>query len=283
MTVSGQQQAEARNIISRFPTVFEGLGRLEGDVHLDVDPSIQPTVLKQQLDEMERMQIVARVNEPTDWVSNLVLVRRNDKVRICIDPILLNNALKRPHYPIPTINELLPELANVKIFSTVDAKSGFWQVKLDDESSKLTTFWTPSGRYRWLRMPFGISPAPEIFQRKLHEAVHGLKGVRALADDILIFGCGATVEETMADHNQNLQSFRMVAKNVKLNKDKIRLCQQTVKFFGHVLTSDGVKPDHDKIRSITAMEEPNDEAALLRFLGMVTYLTSYLPQLATVA
>lgn len=293
-----EQQTEASNIISRFPTVFEGLGRIEGDVHLEVDPSIRPTVqtarripvtlrdeLKQQLDEMEKMQIVIRVDEPTDWVSNLVLVKRNDKIRICIDPILLNMALKRPHYPIPTINELLPELANAKIFSTVDAKSGFWQVKLDDESSKLTTFWTPFGRYRWLRMPFGISPAPEIFQRKLHEAVHGLKGVRALADDILIFGCGETVQEAMRDHNRNLQAFmeRMVARNIKLNKDKIRLCQPTVKFFGHILTSDGVQPDHDKIRSITAMEEPKDQPALLRFLGMVTYLTSYLPKLATVA
>lgn len=293
-----EQETEARNIVSRFSSVFQGIGKLEGDVHLEVDPSIKPVVqparripvtlreeLKKQLGEMEKLQIVARVDEPTDWVSNLVLVKRNGKIRICIDPILLNTALKRPHYPIPTINELLPELANAKIFTTVDAKSGFWQVGLDDESSKLTTFWTPFGRYCWKRMPFGISPAPEIFQQKLHGAVHGLKGVRALADDVLIFGSGESTEEAMIDHNRNLQAFleRMAAKNVKLNKDKIRLCQPTVKFFGHLLTPDGVKPDHDKIRSITEMEDPKDEAALLRFLGMVTYLSSYLPKLSTVA
>lgn len=176
------------------------LGRLEGDVHLEIDASIKPVMkqarriavtlreeLRQSLKEMEQQGIIAEQNEHTDWVNNLVLVKRNNKLRVCIDPIILNKALKRPHYQMPTMDELLPELSKAKVFTTVDAKNGFWQVSLDDESSRLTTFWTPFGRYRWLRMPFGISPAPEIFQKKLHEAIHGLRNVRAFAVDVLFF------------------------------------------------------------------------------------------------
>lgn len=89
----------------------------------------------------------------------------------------------------------------------------------------------------------------------------------------------------MIDHNNNLDAFlkRMSEKNVKLNKDKIRLFQPQVKFFGHILTSAGVKPDPEKVRSIIDMQPPQDAAGLLRFLGMITYLSNYLPKLSTIA
>ena len=101
----------------------------------------------------------------------------NGKLRVCLDPRDLNHAIRRSHYPVPTIEEILPELINAKVFSTVDVKNGFWYVALDEDNSYLTTFNTPYGRYRWLRVPFGISSAPEVFQRKQHEAVEGLSGV----------------------------------------------------------------------------------------------------------
>ena len=90
------------------------------------------------------------------------------------------------------------------MFTVVDAKNGFWQVQLDDESSYLTTFGTPWGRFRWLRMPFGISPAPEEFQRRLDEALEGLEGTKAVHDDILVWGCGKTQEEADEDHDKKL-------------------------------------------------------------------------------
>lgn len=288
----------AKQIVDQYPEVFQGLGRFAGSVHLEVDANIKPSVqhprriavtlrdeLHRTLDDMEQQGIIVKEEANTEWVSNLVLVKRDNRIRVCIDPIVLNKALKRPHYPMPTVNELLPELTKAKVFTTMDAKSGFWQVCLDEESSKLTTFWTPFGRYRWLRMPFGISPAPEIFQKKLHEALHGLRGVRALADDILIFGSGETLEEAMIDHNCCLEAFfdRVKQQNIKLNIDKVKLCQESVKFFGHLLTSSGIRVDPDKVKSISAMESPKDLQALHRFLGMITYLTNYLPSLATVA
>ncbi|KAK6171718.1 hypothetical protein SNE40_018156 [Patella caerulea] len=127
------------------------------------------------------------VDVPTDWISALVVVKKpgTAKLRICINPKPPNSALKRNHYLTVTIEDVLPDLPKARCFSLVDAKNGFWHIQLDEDSSYLTTFDTPWGRYRWLRMPFGLSPVPEEFQRRLDNAISGLDGVRAVHDDIL--------------------------------------------------------------------------------------------------
>jgi len=131
--------------------------------------------------------VIKKEEEPTDWVSSLVVTEKpNGKLRVCIDPQHLNKALKRSHYSVPVIEDILPELADVKVFSKADLKDGFLQIQLDQESSKLTTLQTPWGRYRYLRMPFGISSAPECFQRNLDQNLEGLEGIYKVADDILI-------------------------------------------------------------------------------------------------
>ena len=105
------------------------------------------------------------VTSPTPWVSSMVVMRKsNGNLRLCIDPKDLNQALKRSHYPIPTIDEVLPEIIRARMSSTFDAGNGFWHIELDDGSSFLTTFNTPFGRFRWLRLPFGLASAPEEFQ-----------------------------------------------------------------------------------------------------------------------
>ena len=125
---------------------------------------------------------------------------------------------------MPTVEEILPHLSNAKVLSILDAKDGFWQVKLDEESSYLTTFWTPCGRYHWLRMPFRISTAPEEFQRRQHELFKGLPGVTVIADDILVYGSSDTVENATADHDQNLIGVLERARNcnLKTNKQKLK-------------------------------------------------------------
>ena len=108
---------------------------------------------------------------------------------------------KRPVYTIPTIEEKLPLLANVKVFTIVDVTEAFHTIKLDEPFSLLTTFQGPNGRYRYTRMPFGISSGPEQYQRRQHEYLENLKGVINIADDICIFGCGNTKEEADQDHD----------------------------------------------------------------------------------
>ncbi|XP_064613329.1 uncharacterized protein K02A2.6-like [Liolophura sinensis] len=193
-------------IKSSYRDVFQGEGKLEGLLHLEVEDKVQPVKLpcrkvpvalqpklKEELETLTKKGIIKPVTVPTDWISAMVVVSKPDgRLRLCIDPKPLNSALKRNHYPTPTIDDLLPDLANAKCFSHADAKNGFWHVELDEESSHLTTFETPWGRYRWLRMPFGISTAPEEFQRRLNEALEGLDGVKVVHDDVLVFGVGDT-------------------------------------------------------------------------------------------
>lgn len=175
-------------------------------------------------------------------------------------------------------------LCKAKVFSVLDAKNGFWQVQLDKPSSLLTTFNTPFGRYRWLRLPFGISTAPEEYQRRIHESLQGLKGIEDIVDDILCVGEGDTYESAVKDHERNLIALleRCREKNIKLNSKKLQLRKQEVPYISHVLTPDGLKPDPSKVKAIVAMPTPSGKKALQRLLRMITYLAKFLPNLSDV-
>ena len=125
--------------------------------------------------------------------------------------------MKRERYQIPVIDDLLPELMDARAFTKVDLASTLWHLELDRESSMLTTFATTYGRYRWLRLPFFPSVSSEIFQKRLHQELQGLPGVKCIADDVLIHG---TCE---ADHDSNLDGFmrRCQQKVIKLNAEKL--------------------------------------------------------------
>ena len=110
---------------------------------------------------MESEGVIIRQTEPTQWVNSMVNVVKPNEVRICIDPRDFNEAIQREHFPMKTIEEIVAEMPNANVFTVLDAVSGFWQVELDEESSKLCTFNTPFGRYRFTRLPFGIKSAPE--------------------------------------------------------------------------------------------------------------------------
>ena len=142
----------------------------------------------------------------------------------------------------------------------------------------LTTFATPHGRYRWLRLPFGLSVSSEIFQKRLHQEVEGLRGVKCIADDVLIYGTSE------ADHDSNLEGFmsRCQQKGIKLNAQKLEFKCNEVPFHGHLLTSEGLKPDPEKIRAITEMPRPQNRDDVLRLNGMVDYLSRFLPRLSDV-
>ena len=186
---------------------------------------------------------------------------------------------------MPTVDEVLPKLAQAKVFTVLDAKDGFFQVKLDDESSYLTTFWTPFGRYRYLRRPFGISSAPEEYQSRQKEVLEGLEGVDVIADDIICFGSGDSKQEAEKDHNKNLIALLNRAKevNLKFNKEKMKFKLPEVRYMGHLLTENGVRADPAKIEAILNMPRPDDAKAVQRLMGCVNYLSRYLPKLAEVS
>jgi len=107
---------------------------------------------------MEALQVIAKVTEPIDWVNSIATpeTQRTGALRVCLDLRDFNCAVKREHYPLRTLEELTLMLSGARYFSVLDATSGWWQIKLDEESSFLTTFNTPFGRYRFTRIPFRI-------------------------------------------------------------------------------------------------------------------------------
>ena len=156
---------------------------------------------------------------------------------------------------------ILPDLSKAKIFTKVDARNGYWHVKLNDKSSKLTTFNNPYGRYQWMRLPSGISVASEIFQ-KLNQALGQLKDVLTVHD-----GVGKTEEEATHDHNKKLKQFLQHCRDrgVKLNKKKLKLKCEEVTYLGHLITKDGLKPDPEKIEAVQQMPKPTNVKAVRRF------------------
>ena len=278
------------NILMQYENVFHGIGCLPGEYDIEIDPSVTPVQVrprkialsmkedvKAKLDVLETQGVIEKVDIPTPWISHLQPVRKsNGTVRLCLDPQNLNQALRRNHFQMPDIDDVLPQLAEAKVFSLCDAKDGFLQVKLSEKSSHLTTFWTPYGRYKWKRMPFGISIAPEEFQRRLSTALEGLEGVSVVADDILIYG------KDRAQHDENLRKFLKRASKceLKLNKKKCRFHMTELPYIGHVLTSEGVKPDPKKVSAIKDTEAPRNSEDVRRFLGHVNYMAKCLPNLS---
>ena len=183
----GVETVQDMNLISVNAQCFiakivsdDDLGNL-GVTSLCVDRSVRPKVLpcrnipiairqnvKNTLDDLERRKVISPVDEPTEWVSQMAIVKKpNGDLRICIDPQPLNKALQREQYKLPVLDDILPELSEAKIFSKLDIKQAYWHVTLDEKSSKLTTMITPFGRYKWNRLPFGLKVSSEIFQKEL--------------------------------------------------------------------------------------------------------------------
>jgi hypothetical protein len=182
---------------------------------------------------MEEEGAIEKVAQPTDWVNSMVTVIKPHKTRICLDPRNLNEAVKREHFPLPTIVEVTARMPIAKVFSVLDAKSGFWQIPLDEASSLLCTFNTPHGRYKFKRLPFGIKSVPEVFQKHMKQLLEGLEGVEVMNNE---------------QHNERLERLRAIG--LRLNKDKCKIGLTEIPYVGHLLSEQGVKPDPSKVDAI---------------------------------
>lgn len=281
-----EEDAFREEILHEYADLFDDqLGTLPARYIMRIDPNVPPVVkparkipqamekkVKNALDDMMQKGVITPETEPTEWVSQMVAAeKKNGDIRICLDPRDLNKALKRPHYPMRTADDVASRIGNAKVFSTLDAKAGFWQIRMDKTSSRRTTFSTPFGRYRFLRMPFGINTASEVFQQAIERSFEGYP-CTIIVDDILIWG--STIEE----HDANLRKVLNRAQEVglKLNQQKCQFRAKSVTFVGHKFTAEGLKPDPEKTEAIKVMPAPEDRPALQRFLGMTNYLGKFI-------
>ena len=281
----------AADIHQRFPKVFGGLGNLGEEFEIKLKPNVTPHALftprhvplplcpkvEEELARMEEMGVISKVNEPTPWCAGMVVVpKKSGSIRICVDLKPLNESILREVHPLPKVDETLAQLTGAKVFSKLDANSGFWQIPLAEKSRLLTTFITPKGRYCFNKLPFGISSAPEHFQKRMSRILSGLEGVLCQMDDVLVFG------KDQSEHDQRLTAVleRIEAAGATLNPEKCEFGRSELKFLGHVVNGDGIHADPDKTSALREMAPPTNASELRRFMGMANQLGKFSPNLA---
>lgn len=283
--VTAEPDPSVPPIVKEFVDVFTGLGKLpvEHTIKLGtgtnyVDPVVSaagrlPFRLEEpvyrKLDQMVAEEILVPVTEPTEWVSRMLVASKPDgDIRICLDPSELNKAIQRQHFTVPTVEQLFAKIGKAKFFCSLDAASGFYQIPLSTASSFLCTMATPRGRYRFLRLPFGLKSAPEVYLQTMDELFGDLQGVIIYFDDFLVTG------ETKEELDDNLRKVleRCRQHGLKLQLKKCRFFMKELPWLGHIIGEGVVKVDPAKVEAIVNMPEPTGKADLVRLLGMVTYL-----------
>ncbi|KAL6490042.1 hypothetical protein MHYP_G00003870 [Metynnis hypsauchen] len=284
-------QQNTPNLVAAYPSVFRGLGLLQEPYHIELEKDATPYALstprrvplplrdkvKEELERMESMGVISKVSSPTEWCAGMVVVPKpSGNIRICVDLTNLNKWVKRERHILPAVDQSLAMLSNAKVFTKLDARSGFWQIPLTNESKPLTTFITPFGRYFFNRLPFGIVSAPEHFQRRMSQLLENYDGVICHADDILVFG------RDKMEHDQRLHQVlqKLQSEGLTLN-EKCEFGKSKMLFVGHKITANGLEADPNKVRAILQMPEPTCVADVRRVMGMANYLAKFLPQLAS--
>lgn len=281
------------DFIKSYEEVFKGIGSFPGthviltrpDAQQVIRPALRrPKVINDKLvpalGKLEKAGIIAKVDQLTidSWVSNIVVVTKpSGDIRICLDPVDLNRAIIKEPYLIPTIDEISEQLCHQKYYSVFDLKDGFYHIVLQEESSYKCCFATPVGIYRFKRCPFGLSCAPELFQ-KLNDRVFGdLKNTIRYFDDILVYG------RTEEEHDQAVLAViqRAQAAGVRFNPKKVQYRQKSVRYVGHVFSEEGKGLDPDRVSATLELEAPRDKEGLQRVLGTFNYCRDFIPQMST--
>ena len=279
---------------TEFAELFQGLGTMPDIFSIALKPDTKPYKIfsprpipiglrdqaKQEINKMLELNVIRPVDVPTEWCFGLTIAFKADgKIRMCVDLTMLNRGVQRELYPLPRVSDMLSQLSTGQLFTKLDANSGFWQIILEEESQLLTTFLTPWGRFCYNRMPFGISSAPEFFQKSMEKILHGLEGVICMMDDILIFG------KNSKEHwkRVRLALERIRDSGMTLKKEKCQFGMTEVKFLGHLVSVQGIKPDPDKVTAIMALTPPTCKREARSLMGMVNYLNKFSKKLAEIS
>ena len=286
-----------QDILSQYSGCFEGIRCFPADPYkFHLKPDYKPaqhaprkvpvhleTVFKEEIESLVKQGILEEVKEHTDWVNSYVIVEKDNgnhhspnhtvkkKLRICLDPRDLNEALEREPYHTRSVDEITAKLQCMTVFTIVDFKKGYWMVVLHPDSRKLTCMALPFGRFQWTHLPMGTVVAQDIFQSKLDAIFIGMEGVTGIAGDMIIAG------KDEIEHDRDFLAFmeKCMENNFTLNLEKIQFKQSQVSFYGHIWSEHGISPDTKKIQALKHMEFPPDKETMRSFLGMINYLNRY--------
>ena len=235
---------------------------------------------KAEIQKLLDQDFTEPVNSSPEWVSPLVCVlKKNGDVRLCVEMRKANTEIIRNYYPIPTLDEILYEVNGAKIFSKLDLVQGYHQIVLDEKSRGIATFSTPQGLFRYKYLIFGAKNAFEDFEKIVETNItHDINGVFNISDDIIAH---ATTQ------NKHLQQLRKVfdkirEKGLKLNLKKCEFGKSSINYMGHILSSEGLFPEPEKVNSILHMKPPSNTSEVRSFLGLVTHCSKFVPNFAAI-
>lgn len=217
----------------------------------------------------------------SDYASPVVLVKKkNGDVRMCVDYRDLNQRVLKERYPLPNIQDQINSLCHAKYFTTLDMKSGFYQMKIEEDVKHVTAFITPDGHYEFNRMPFGYVNAPAIYQRAIDKALGDLKGNKAFVylDDVLI--PSTTIQEGLRNLEEVLTA--LADSGFSLNYDKCTFFATETEYLGVILSEGSVRPSPRKVTALTKTPAPSDVKGVRQFMGLAGYFRRFVKDFATV-
>lgn len=241
-------------------------------------PQSLQCIVNERLTKMLDLGILEKAPRASKWISAMHVVPKSDgDTRIVIDMRRANQAIERYNHSMPLIEELWDKLHGSKFFTKFDLKDAFHHIEIDDESRELTTFMTDMGMLRYTRLAFGVSCAPELFQREMERILHYFKDFCIVfLDDILVF---AQTEEQLLQR-QKLIEGALTENNLTINEGKTIRNTQEIEFLGFRIKDGAISPTISKTEAIEKFQVPHTVKDLRSFLGMVNHLHSFIPNLA---
>jgi hypothetical protein len=291
--LSEQQRKQATDLVRSYEDVFSQGEYDIGRTHLvehgidtgDHRPIRQPLrrhpishleIIDQQVEEMLQSGIIEP--EASPWASNVVLAKKKDgSLRLCVDYRNLNAVTYQDTYPLPHIDTCLNTLQGAAWFSTLDLRSGYYNIPIREIDKDKTAFITRRGSWRYNVMPFGLTCAPSVFQRLMDLVLCGLtfEACMVYLDDIIIFG---------PDFDTHLNRLKLVFDRVrqaglKLKASKCCLLQRKVSFLGHVVSADGLEVQEEKVTAVKSWPIPTNLHEVRSFVGFCSYYRRFINHL----
>ena len=282
--LNDEQSRKITNVLLRYQDVFSksesGIGRASGVQHkswtssspVKQNPRRLPLGKTQEADSaVEKMYEQGIIDKSTSpWCSPVVLVRKKDgTTRFCVDYRRLNDVTQKDYFPLPRVDSTLDALNGSQWFSTLDLKSGYWQVELEESAKEKTAFSYGKGLWQSHVMLFGLCNAPATFERLMESVLAHMPWETCLVylDDIIVLG------KSFDEHLDNLtRVFEPLRNsNLKLSTTKCCLCQTQVTYLGYVVTRNGIEPDPKKIEAVRSWPVPLNVQELRSFLGLCSY------------
>jgi hypothetical protein len=236
-----------------------------------------------QRDEINKLLDQGRIEESTSpWSSPIVLVRKkNGSVRFCIDYRKLNNITTKDAFPIPRIDDIFDHLSQAEYYTTIDFKSGYFQVALDPKDRPKTAFSTRDQHFQFTVLPQGVTNGPPAFQRIVSKILGQTRWQYSLAylDDVIIYS--PTFDQHLVHLNDILN--RLNQANFRLNIDKCHIAQTSISYLGHQIEHSNIRPNADNVRALLETPQPKTAKEAFRFVKAAEYYRKFIPGFSTIA